>query len=139
MSGRMTGHSRLAVAALVLAALLAALLLLVYAAAACPTDTPGHPCPAAALNRAIVVALAAAAVTLMVVPFAFLAEFAMRRRIVYHGAWGRAARRGLLAGVLVATLAGLRLGEALSVPVAIFVLLLLAIVEWFAIRRFDLP
>jgi hypothetical protein len=139
MSGRMTGRSRLAVAALMLAGLLAALLLLVFAATACPTDTPSRPCPAAALNRAVVVALAAASVTLMVVPFAFLAEFAMRRRIVYNGAWGRAGRRGLLAGVLVATLAGLRLGEALSVPVGIFVLLLLAMVEWFAIRRFDLP
>jgi hypothetical protein len=33
--------------------------------------------------------------------------------------------------------AGLRLGGALSVPVGIFVALLAALVEWLAIRRFD--
>jgi len=36
-------------------------------------------------------------------------------------------------------LAGLRLGGALSVPGAIFVLLLGGATEWFAVRRFDGP
>jgi hypothetical protein len=39
----------------------------------------------------------------------------------------------------VAALAGLRLGGALTVPVAIFVVLLGAAIEWLAIRRFDSP
>ena len=73
------------------------------------------------------------------VPFAFLGEFVVRRRIVYRGAWARAVRRGLLVGLVVITLAGLRLGGALSVPVAIFVVLLAGAAEWFAVRRVDLP
>jgi hypothetical protein len=63
----------------------------------------------------------------------------LRRRIVYLGAWMRAARRGLITALAVAALAGLRLGGALTVPVAIFVAILGALVEWFAVRRFDQP
>jgi hypothetical protein len=74
-----------------------------------------------------------------VTPFAFLAEFVARRRIVFRGAWARAARRGLLAAAVVAALAGLRLGGALSVPGALFLLTLAALAEWFAIRRVDMP
>ena len=44
----------------------------------------------------------------------------------------------LLVGVVVIALAGLRLGGALTVPVAIFVVLLAAAGEWFAVRRLDL-
>ena len=58
-----------------------------------------------------------------------------RRRIVYRGAWSRAARRGVLAALIVAALAGLRLGGALSVPVALFVLLLAGVLEWFFVRN----
>jgi hypothetical protein len=74
-----------------------------------------------------------------VMPFAFLAEFAVRRRIIYRGAWGRATRRGLLVAATIAAIAGLRLGGALSVPVALFVISLAVAVEWVALRRFDLP
>jgi hypothetical protein len=62
-----------------------------------------------------------------------------RRRILYRGAWPRAARRGLLVGVTLAALAGLRIGAALSVPGAIFVVIIALVVEWFAIRRLDRP
>lgn len=86
----------------------------------------------------VVVALAAGAVALLVTPFAFLADFAVRGRIVYRGSWARAARRGLLAAGVVAALAGLRLGSALSPPAAIFFLVMAIIVEWFAVRRLDL-
>jgi hypothetical protein len=48
-------------------------------------------------------------------------------------------RRGLLVGLAVAALAGLRVGGALTVPAALFVLFLAALVEWFAVRRFDRP
>jgi hypothetical protein len=43
----------------------------------------------------------------------------------------------VLAGAVVVVLAGLRLGGALSVPGALFVLLLAGSIEWFAARRFD--
>lgn len=85
------------------------------------------------------VTLAAMSAGLAVVPFALLAEFAVRRRIIYRGAWARAGRRGLVVAAAIGALAGLRLGGALSVPVAIFVLSLAAALEWLAIRRFDLP
>ncbi len=133
----MTPRNRVAVAALVLLALLSAVVLLAFAGRACPGQVPGQDCPGAAFNRAVVVGLAAVGVELAVTPFAFLGEFAVRRRIVYRGAWGRAARRGLLAGAALAVVAGLRLGGALSIPAAIFVVSLMAAVEWIAVRRFD--
>lgn len=135
----MTARSRIAVAALVLLAVLGAVVLVAFAGNACAGDLPGHPCPDAGTNRAIVVVLAALTAGAAVIPFALLAEFAVRRRIIYRGAWGRATRRGLLVAATVAAIAGLRLGGALSVPVALFVLSLAAAVEWVALRRFDLP
>jgi hypothetical protein len=134
-----SGRTRLVVAALALLAVLAGMLLVTFAANACPTDAPAGSCAAAGTNRLVVLGLAAAAVGLLVTPFAFLAEFAARRRIVYRGAWARAARRGMLAAALVAALAGLRLGGALSVPGTIFIAMLAAMVEWFSVRRFDVP
>jgi hypothetical protein len=134
-----TGRHRTIVAALVLLALLTAMLLIAFAANACPTQTAINPCPQAGPNRVIVVALASLAVALTITPFAFLAEFVVRRRIAYRGGWGRAIRRGVLGGVVVAALAGLRIGGALTVPVAVFVVLLAALVEWFVARRFDAP
>jgi hypothetical protein len=129
----------LAVAALVLLALLAAVVLIAFAGNACPADTPSNPCPEAGFNRGVVVALAAALAGLAVTPFALLAEFAVRRRILYRGAWARAARRGLVVAVTIAALAGLRLGGALSMPIGLFVVCLAVAVEWLAVRRFDLP
>lgn len=135
----MTGRTRTAVAALVLLAILGAVVLVAFAGNACAGDLPGRPCPEAGANRVVVVMLAAASAGLAVIPFALLAEFAVRRRILYRGAWGRATRRGMLVALAIATIAGLRLGGALSVPVALFVMSLAAAVEWFALRRFDLP
>jgi len=132
-------RTRLAIAALALLAVLVAGILLLFANLACPTDTPAQPCPGAVTNRVLVIGLAALAVGLLVVPFALIAEFALRGRILYRGAWGRAIRRGLLAGGVVAVLGGLRLGGALNVPVSIFVVLLAGAIEWLAIRRFDAP
>ncbi len=135
----MTDRSRIAVAALVLLAVLGSVVLLAFAGNACAGDLPGRPCPDAGANRAVVVALAAATAGVAVMPFAFLAEFAVRRRIIYRGAWRRATRRGLLVAAATAAIAGLRLGGALSVPVALFVISLAAATEWVALRRFDLP
>jgi hypothetical protein len=130
-----TGRQRVVVAALVLGAILAALILVAFAARACPEDAPGQPCPDAARNVVVVVVLAALSVGLLVTPFAFLGEFLARRRIVYRGAWWRAARRGLLAAAVIAAWAGLRLGGALTVPVAIFVAILALLAERFLMTR----
>jgi hypothetical protein len=135
----MTSRSRIAVAALVLLAVLGGVVLVAFAGNACAGDLPGQPCPNAGANRAVVVALAATTAGVAVMPFALLAEFAVRRRIIYRGAWGRALRRGVLVGAVIAAIAGLRLGGALSVPVALFAISLAAATEWIALRRFDLP
>jgi hypothetical protein len=134
-----TSRARVVVAAFVLLAVLGAVVLIAFAGNACPSEAPARPCANAGINRAVVVALAAATATLAVVPFALLAEFTVRRRIIYRGAWGRAARRGALIGAAIAAMGALRLGGALSVPVALFVVSLATAVEWFAIRRFDVP
>lgn len=131
----MTARHRLIVAALILAAALAAAALLAFASVACPADTEAQPCPAAGRNLVIGVALAALSVALLVTPFAFLGEVLARRRIVYRGAWRRAARRGALAGLVLAALAGLRLGGALSVPIALFAVIVALAGEWLAIQR----
>lgn len=131
----MTGRHRAIVAALVLLGVLAIVLLLAFAGAACPVETPAQPCPDATRNVVVVVGLASIGSGLIVTPFAFLAEFVARRRIVYRGAWVRAARRGVLVGLVLAALAGLRLAGSLTVPVAIFLLILAAAAEWFLARR----
>lgn len=117
------------------AGILAAVAVVAVAARACPIETVAQPCADAARNRVIVVALASSSAALLVAPFAFLSEVIARRRIVYRGAWVRAARRGALVGLVLATLAGLRLGGALSVPIGIFVVILAGVVEWFFHRQ----
>jgi hypothetical protein len=131
----MSGRHRVAVLALILAAVLAGLLLIVFAANACPIETPAQPCPGAPRNIVLVIGLAATAAALLITPFAFLAEVLARRRIVYRGAWGRAARRGVLVGLVIAILAGLRLGGVLSMPIAMFMVIIAGAAEWLAARR----
>ncbi|HEX7171523.1 MAG TPA: hypothetical protein VF365_02825 [Candidatus Limnocylindria bacterium] len=131
----MSGSHRVVVVALILSAVLAGLLLVAFAANACPVETELQPCPGAPRNVVIVVGLAAIVAGFLVTPFAFLGEVLARRRIVYRGAWGRAARRGVLVGLVIAAVAGLRLGGALSVPIAIFIIILAGVAEWFAARR----
>ena len=131
----MTGEHRLAVAVLIATSILAAVLLVAVAVSVCPQQTEAQACADVARNRVIVVSLASLTAALLVTPFAFLGEIMTRRRIVYRGAWGRAARRGILVGLLIATVAGLRLGGALSAPIAIFVMILAGVIEWFFSRR----
>jgi hypothetical protein len=135
----LTGSHRIVVGVLVLLAILGGLLLVLYAGANCTAASARDSCPDAGVHRSIVITLGSISAALLVTPFAFLAEILMRRRIVYRGAWGRAARRGLLVGGLVAALAALRLGGALSVPVVLFLLVVVALAEWFAVRRMDAP
>ena len=131
----MSGRHRTRVAGLMLLGVLAAVLLVVFAGSACPVETDAQPCPDATRNLVIGIGLASAAVGLLVAPFAFLAEVLARRRIVYRGAWARAGRRGALVGLIVAGLAGLRLGGALNVPTALFVLILAGVIEWYLARN----
>lgn len=131
----MTGRQRTIVAALLLLGVLVLVLLVVFAGTACPIETEAQPCPDAGRNRSIAIALAGIGMALIVTPFAFLGEVLARRRIVYRGAWGRAARRGILAGLVLATLAGLRLGGVLGVPTALFVVVVAGAVEWFFVRN----
>jgi len=130
-----SGRHRLLAAGLILAGALVAAGLVGFASVACPVDTAAQPCPEAARNLAVAVFLASAATGLLVTGFAFLAELLARRRIVYRGAWRRAARRGALAGIVVAALAALRLGGTLSVPIALFVLVVAGAAEWIMIQR----
>ncbi len=131
----MTGEHRLAVAALIATGILAAVLLVAVAGSVCAEQTEVQACADAARNRVVVVGLASLTAALLVTPFAFLGEIMSRRRIVYRGAWWRAARRGIIIGLFVATVAGLRLGGALSAPIAIFVIILAGVIEWFFSRR----
>ncbi|HEX5040444.1 MAG TPA: hypothetical protein VFW95_09940 [Candidatus Limnocylindria bacterium] len=130
----MSARHRTVVIALVLLGVLTVVVLIAFAGNACPVETERQPCPDSGRNLTLGIGLAALAVGLIVTPFAFLAEVVADRRIVYRGAWGRAARRGLLAGLVVAILAGLRLAGVLSVPIAIFVVILAGAVEWMAAR-----
>lgn len=129
----------MAVIGLVLVALAVAAAMLLFAGSSCPTELPGQACPDAGSNRVTVIALAALSIACLVMPVAFLGEFVLRRRIVYRGAWGRAVRRGILVAGVTVALAGLRLGGALNVAVALFVVLLATAIEWFAVRRLDRP
>lgn len=131
----MSGRHRLGVALLILGGILAVVVLLAVAGRVCPAETPTQPCPDAARNRVVVVILASVSGALLVTPFAFLGEVVARRRIVYRGAWARAIRRGALTGLVIAVLAGLRIGGALSVPVGIFIIILAGVVEWLVVRR----
>jgi hypothetical protein len=130
-----SARHRLWVIGLVGGGLLAAIGLLLFASNACPVELAGQPCADAQRNVVIVVVLASASVALLVAPFAFLADLVAHRRIVYRGAWWRAGRRGALAGLLVATLAGLRLGGALTIPALIFIAVLAIVVERFLTSR----
>jgi MFS family permease len=131
----MSGRHRTIVAGLLLLGVLALVILVAFAGSACPAETEAQPCPDAGRNVVVAVVLAVGAVVLIVTPFAFMGEVLARRRIVYRGAWGRAARRGILAGLVVATLAGLRLAGVLSVPTGLFTLVLAAVIEWFFVRN----
>lgn len=69
------------------------------------------------------------AVGLTLVPLLWLAGFARGHAIAYRGDWWRAARRGLLAGLVVAIFVVLRGQDALSVPLALFVVAMAVLAE----------
>ena len=69
------------------------------------------------------------AVALTVVPLLWLGAFAIGPRIAYRGDWWRAARRGLLCGLVVTIFVVLRGQDALSLPLALFVLAMAVLAE----------
>jgi hypothetical protein len=134
-----TARDRVLVAVLVLGGVAVGAGVVLLAANLCPGPTPTDPCPDAARNQALVVGTAAAAVGLVMAGLAFVAEYLLRNRIVYRGAWVRAARRGLLVGSALAAVAGLRLVDALTIFAAAVVIAVVIALEWLAVRRLDSP
>ncbi len=74
-------------------------------------------------------ALIGSATGLTATPLLWLAGFARHRRIAYRGDWFRAARRGLWIGLLTALYVILRAQDAFSLPLLLFVVVLVLIVE----------
>jgi hypothetical protein len=74
-------------------------------------------------------ALMGLAVGLTATPIAWLVVFGRHRRIAYRGDWTRAGRRGGWIGLLVAIFVVLRLQGALELPIALFLLALVAVAE----------
>jgi hypothetical protein len=74
-------------------------------------------------------ALIGLAIGLTATPIAWLVVFGRHRRIAYRGDWTRAARRGGWVGLIVAIFIVLRLQGALELPIALFILALVAVAE----------
>lgn len=74
-------------------------------------------------------ALIGLAVGLTTVPIFWLMTFGRHRRISYQGDWSRAARRGGWVGIVVGAFVILRLQGALELPIALFILVLVAVAE----------
>jgi hypothetical protein len=74
-------------------------------------------------------ALLAIAIGITAVPLFWLARFARQRRIAYRGDWVRAGRRGVWVGCIVALFVVLRAQGAFSLPLALFVIVMVAFVE----------
>ena len=70
---------------------------------------------------------AATGFTLM--PVFWLASFVRTRGIAYRGDWWRAARRGLLLGLVVTIFVVLRSQDLFSLPLALFVVVMALLVE----------
>ena len=69
------------------------------------------------------------AVGLTTIPLFWLAVFGRHRRLAFRGDWLRAIRRGSWVAVIVALFVVLRLQGALQLPIALFVLTLVAVAE----------
>lgn len=74
-------------------------------------------------------ALLGLAIGLTATPIAWLGVFARHRRIAYRGDWTRAARRGGWVGLVAAIFIVLRLQGALELPIALFIVALVAVAE----------
>ncbi len=82
--------------------------------------------PGAGFVGAVLIGLA---IGLTTTPLFWLAVFGRHRRLAYRGDWLRAVRRGSWVAVVVALFVVLRLQGALQLPIALFVLTLVAVAE----------
>ncbi len=82
--------------------------------------------PGAGFMGALVIGVATGLTT---VPLFWLAVFARHRRIAYRGDWFRAARRGGWVAIVIALFIGLRLQDALQLPIALFVVTMVTVAE----------
>jgi hypothetical protein len=82
--------------------------------------------PASGVIGAVLIGLA---VGLTTVPIFWLVTYGRHRRISYQGDWTRAARRGGWVGIVVGAVIVLRLQGALELPIALFLLVLVAVAE----------
>jgi hypothetical protein len=69
------------------------------------------------------------AIGLTCVPLFWLVVFGRHGRIAYRGDWVRAARRGAWVAVVVAVFVVLRLQGAFSLPIVLFVLVIVSVAE----------
>ena len=69
------------------------------------------------------------AVALTLAPLLWVGAFARNRGIAYRGDWGRATRRAALTGLVVVLFVLLRAQDALSLPVAAFIVTMAVLVE----------
>jgi hypothetical protein len=74
-------------------------------------------------------ALIGLALGLTTAPLFWLIAFARQRRIAYRGDWIRAIRRGGWVAIVVAVLVVLRLQDLFQVPIALFILAVVALAE----------
>jgi hypothetical protein len=82
--------------------------------------------PTAALFGAGAIGLACGLTT---VPLFWLVPFARHRRIALNGDWSRALRRGGWVAVVIALFVALRIQGVLSLPIAVFVVVLVLLAE----------
>jgi hypothetical protein len=66
---------------------------------------------------------------LTTVPLFWLVPFARHRRIALLGDWGRAIRRGAWVAAVVTLFVALRIQAVLSLPIAVFVVVLVLLAE----------
>ena len=74
-------------------------------------------------------ALLGMAFALTTAPLFWLASFGRQRRIAYRGDWTKAARRAVWVGLLVTFFVILRSQGAFSLPIALFVVVMVVFVE----------
>jgi hypothetical protein len=90
------------------------------------TTTPPRQSASAGLTGGGLIGIAAG---LTVTPLFWLGAFARHRRIALRGSWVRALRRGGWVAVMVALLVVLRVQEVLSLPIAVFLVAMVALAE----------
>ena len=73
--------------------------------------------------------LLGAAVSLTLAPLLWVGTFVRNRGIAYRGDWARATRRAALVGLVIVLFVLLRAQDALSLPVAAFIVTMAVLVE----------